>query len=312
MSSKLLFIYIVVGLILIAKVFLAFELKQPSTSDAQLDGEVILIVSQVSGQISNIYVKNNQYVRKGDILFSLDAKEYELQAQISKNALELEKMNFEEKLKTQSAEYERLKNLLDKENPNKSSHSKSKEKNLETAYLKAKSNYLKVKTVLDSKLKMLQDKLEETLLQLSKTEIRAPISGYITNLRLYAGSHVRAYEDLFGLVNKENLWITANYLEYELINIKEGDIAKLNLSMYPNVTLYGKVDSIGYGIRPENYQNNKPFPNVSPTINWIRLAKRFPVKILINHLSTNEVLPLRVGANVFVTVYTGKSEKRQK
>lgn len=173
LSPKLLFIYIILVLIIIVKVFLSYELKRPSTSDAQVDGEVILIASQISGQIAKLNVKNNQYVKKGDILFILEPSDYELQVQISENNLELEKINFEEKsvslksleekLRKKEKAYKRAKTKLN-DNKLQNSSTRLNVERLQESFLKARSDFTQQRTRLESKLIIAQKKLDEALI----------------------------------------------------------------------------------------------------------------------------------------------------
>jgi multidrug resistance efflux pump len=141
-------------------------------------------------------------------------------------------------------------------------------------------------------------------LNLEFTRIRAPVDGYVTNLNLRLGSQAVANQPALALVDISSFWVDGFFKETSIGKIAEGDQAVVTLMAYPDTPLEGHVDSIGWGIAPQDGSTGfELLPNISPTFEWIRLAQRVPVRI---HLAdVPKEVRLRVGTTCSVLVMTG-------
>ncbi|MGD8661378.1 MAG: HlyD family secretion protein [Desulfobacterales bacterium] len=143
-------------------------------------------------------------------------------------------------------------------------------------------------------------------LNLEFTQQKAPVDGYVTNLNLRLGSQAVANQPIMALVDVNSYWITGFFRENYIEDIRQGDRAIITLMTYPDKPLEGRVDSLGWGIAQQDGSTGYDLlPNISPTFEWIRLAQRVPVRILLDEVP--EEIKLRVGTTASVLVMTGTS-----
>jgi membrane fusion protein (multidrug efflux system) len=139
--------------------------------------------------------------------------------------------------------------------------------------------------------------LEQAELNLSWCQVRAPSDGWITRRNVQVGTYLQPGASLFSIVTPQ-LWVTANYKESQLDQMRPGDKVKIEVDAYPNLTLHGHVDSIQQG----SGSRFSAFPAENATGNFVKIVQRVPVKIVIDSgLPTDHPLPL--GLSVEPTVY---------
>ena len=148
--------------------------------------------------------------------------------------------------------------------------------------------------------------VEQAALNLEFTQVRAPVSGYVTNLNLRLGSQAVENQAALALVDVNSYWIDGFFKENAIEDIRAGDRAIVTLMSYPDTPLEGRVDSLGWGIAQDDGSTGSDLlPNISPTFEWIRLAQRVPVRIHL--VEVPEEVELRVGTTASVLVMTGTS-----
>lgn len=146
--------------------------------------------------------------------------------------------------------------------------------------------------------------VESARLDLEFTQMTAPADGYITNLQLRPGDQTVANKPALALIDRHSFYVQGFFRETMIGNIQKGDRAIVTLMTYPDQPLEGRVDSIGWGIAPDDGTTGfELLPDVSPTFEWIRLAQRIPVRIHLEALPEN--VALRVGTTASVLVMTG-------
>ncbi|MGD9343470.1 MAG: HlyD family secretion protein, partial [Desulfuromonadales bacterium] len=144
-------------------------------------------------------------------------------------------------------------------------------------------------------------------LNLEFTQVRAPVDGYVTNLNLRIGTQVVANQPALALIDTNSYWVDGFFRETTIAEIRSGDKAVVTLMTYPDQPLEGTVDSLGWGISQQDGSTGfELLPQVSPTFEWIRLAQRVPVRILLDEVPDN--VALRVGTTASVLVRTGSAE----
>ena len=140
-------------------------------------------------------------------------------------------------------------------------------------------------------------KLEQAELNLSWCEVSAPADGWITRRNVQLGTYLQPGASLFSIVTTQ-IWITANYKESQLGEMRPGDKVTIDVDAYPNLTLHGHVDSIQQG----SGSRFSAFPTENATGNFVKIVQRVPVKIVIDSgMPTDHPLPL--GLSVEPTVY---------
>lgn len=224
------------------------------------------------------------------------------------------------------AEYERQQELL----PQKATSQRSLEaaranyevslqdkRSAEAQFLQARANLAESEAMLEeaeaqlggigennSQVKAALAALRQARLNLEFTEVRAPASGYVTNLNLRLGTQAVANQAALALVDVSSLRVDAYFRETRIADVKPGDKAVVTLMTYPDTPLQGYVDSLGWGIAQQDGSTGAGLlPNVSPTFEWIRLAQRVPVRIHLTEVP--DVVELRVGTTGSVLVMTG-------
>ena len=140
--------------------------------------------------------------------------------------------------------------------------------------------------------------LAQAEINLSYTELRAPQDGSVTRRNVDLGTFVQAGQQLFYIVTP-HVWVTANFKETQLADMRPGQHVSMNVDAYPNLHLQGHVDSIqeGSGAR------FSAFPAENATGNFVKIVRRVPVKIIIDSgLDNPRGLPLGLSVTPTVTV----------
>jgi multidrug resistance efflux pump len=329
----------------------------PWTRDGQVRANVIEVAARVSGPIVNLPVKDNQFVKAGDLLFEIDKRTFEvavrearanldstiddltaLDRQIdgakasidqyeavvgqAKSKLDSAQAELDEKQK----QYDRFSVLLREGDTSQMRFdvgardrdvALANERSAQSALLEAQAGLMQARANLASvvaqrgeigednpKLRAARSALEAAQLNLEFTQVRASVDGYITNLQLRVGSQAVANQPIMALVDTASFWVDAYFRETFVKEIKPGDQVAITLMSYPDTVLKGVVDSLGWGIaQSDGSTGSQLLPNVSPTFEWIRLAQRIPVRIVLDDVP--EGIKLRVGTTASVLVMTG-------
>jgi membrane fusion protein (multidrug efflux system) len=131
------------------------------------------------------------------------------------------------------------------------------------------------------------------------TKIYAPADGYITKRTVEIGNQVQPGQPLMAVVplNQEDIWITANYKETQLKQVKSGQKVAIKVDTYPGHVFYGKVDSVMAGTGAVF----SLFPPENATGNYVKVVQRVPVKIVLDKGSDPSHL-LRIGMSVVPTI----------
>jgi membrane fusion protein (multidrug efflux system) len=143
-----------------------------------------------------------------------------------------------------------------------------------------------------------QAKLDQANLNLSWTLVKAPQDGWITKRNVEVGNYVVPGQQIFSIVAPE-VWITANFKESQLTDMRKGQPVKIKIDAFPKLDLHGHVDSIQLG----SGSKFTAFPPENATGNFVKVVQRVPVKIVIDSgLDPNIPLPLGISAEPTVTV----------
>ena len=155
----------------------------------------------------------------------------------------------------------------------------------------------------NARLRAAKAAVDQAELNLEFTRVQASVDGYVTNLNLQLGSQAVANQPALALVDVNSYRIDAYFRETLIGEMHVGDSVLVTLMSYPDTTITGKVDSIGWGIaQSDGSTGYNLLPNVSPTFEWIRLAQRIPVRIHLDKLP--EGVELRIGTTASVLVKT--------
>lgn len=261
LGIALLFLFIIL-------IYLHHAKYYPSTDDAYVQAHIIPIAPQVTGSVAEVKVRDLQAVKKGDILFTLDQRPFQI-------AYDSAMANYVNNQKSTSR----------------------------TLTLVAK--HLQPPALGDdaiSALKIAKSNLDKAQLDLQYSVIKAPEDGYITKLDLSPGATVSAYQPLFYLISTKRWWVEANFKETDIGRIKPGQKATIIVDIYPQHVFHGIVVDVSRG----SGASFSLLPPENATGNWVKVTERFPVRVNITDVDPK--FPLRVGASSLVTIDTKSSE----
>lgn len=289
MNVKKVFAWVLTLAVAAVAVWLGYDayrrhLAAPWTRDGQVQADVVQVAPRVSGPVLHVAVADNQAVKAGDLLFTLDPSTYKADLAEAEAALDVARGREAE----QAAVTDRL-NALARMDPQALSA----------------ENRQKAQAALDSAQaarRQAEARVETARLHLSFTEVRASVDGYVTNVTLQPGAQAVADTPLFALIDTASFRVTGFFRETLIARIPVGGKAEVALMAYPHRRLAGVVESVDWGIARSNGTPGEDLlPDVQPTFDWIRLAQRIPVNIRLTDVPQDVIL--RVGLTASVQVH---------
>ena len=233
---------------------------EPWTRDGRVRADIVQVSPDVSALVTEVRVKNNQGVKRGDVLFVLDRPRFELalrQAEASMAAAGVA-------LAQARRESERNRNLKDLATTEQVEEGQSK-----VDQLVAQLNSARVQR-------------DTARLNLDRTIVYAPVDGIVTNVELQPGDYASAGRQVLALVDSETIHVDGYFEETKLPRIRVGNRAIVHI-MGIKTGLGGTVESIDAGIEDrERSASSTALANVNPTFSWVRLAQRIPVRIKLD------------------------------
>jgi multidrug efflux system membrane fusion protein len=151
----------------------------------------------------------------------------------------------------------------------------------------------------NARLAVAEAAVRSALLDVGYCRVTAPFDAYVTNLNTAVGEYARQGQQVFALVDDRAWYVMANFRETYMSAIKPGMTAEVYLMSYPGQRFRGVVQGIGWANHPDEGATVGVLPAVPRTLNWIRLANRFPVRIL---LERDPGHPFRMGNTAVVTI----------
>ena len=304
----------------------------PRTEDAQVRANVVGISPQVGGAITAIHVKDNQLVRKGDLLFELDSRPYQAEVEKAKAQLaltELEIQAYKDQITgCEAALAESEANSLYAANYAKrvgalvGANYVTTDKN-EQAQTQARTTASRVdqdKAALSRARNLLGDSgevnvrrvaaqaaLRDAELKLSYCRVYAPCNGYVTNLQITPGVYASVGEQIFSLVDRDIWYVLAYFRETDLRHMRPGMSADVHFMAESGKLYHGIVQGIPKAVAELGSPSDKSpggeglLSRVSPTIDFILLAQRYPVRIVLDEPEEHS---FRMGGTASVIVHT--------
>lgn len=255
---------------------------RPWTRDGQIRANIVGIAPRVEGPIVQIPIKDNEPVKKGDLLFEIDPATYQAaldQAQAQLKQAQAKEVESQEQYQRQVELYKtKVNDIQDLQD--------------------AQDTY--AGAVADTA--AAQAAVQTAQLNLNYTKVFAPVDGYLTNMNTSLGQYVNAGQQLLALVDSSSFWVAAYFKETQLRHVQPGGKVKITMIGHDNQPFDGTVVSVAWGIYLQDGSTVDLLPQVSQTIDWVRLPNRFPVRV--NPTSPSPV-PLRIGQTVSVSVIDG-------
>lgn len=325
-------IFGVVSLLIIAGVGITVWLGKDTetTDDAFIDGHIVAISPQIAGRVEQVNVKDNQHVLTGQILISLDKVDRQNALQNAQDAEVITKSKLEENkaqlvalqaslkkaranmhvaevnFQRDTREYQRYRNsgsavshseldarAAQAQISEATLHANQQEVNYRIALLReAESTITSTKSILAKN----HTAVELAQIQLSRTQIVAPIDGYVTKRTVEPGNVINENSILLYLVS-DNVWVTANFKESQLRYMRAGQPVNITVDAWPNHSFKANIDSLQ---RATGSVFNL-LPPENATGNYVKIVQRVPVKIVFNDPSVRD-FPLSPGMSVIPNV----------
>ena len=307
--------------------YYAYLASHVATDDAYVDGTIALVSSRVPGSVVRLFVEDNWKVEGGQPLLILDPRDYQARVDEAEAQLARAKQSVDQLFAQLDAASAGLKLAdsqlhqanIDYQRARKLAHegvvSREYYDQAETGQRVALADRALAGHQVEQARAALGGNKEDSAryqrpivdqaraalqmakLDLSYTEIRAPLGGIVTRKSVHVGNRIQPGEPLLAIVPVDRLYITANYKETQLTDVRVGQPVKIVADIYPGYTYDAHVDSISVGtgaafalLPPEN-----------ATGNWVKVVQRVPVKIVLNSPAPADK-PLRVGLSVDVNI----------
>ncbi|MCS3743783.1 HlyD family secretion protein [Rhizobium sp. BK661] len=246
-----------------------YYMDEPWTRDGKIRADVVRLAADVSGIVSEVDAKDNQAVRKGDVIFRIDQARFalalrqaEAQMESSKAALDMARSDLEL--------YRKL---------GESWVTRQKIQQAETTVQQDEAAYSQAVISRDT-----------AQLNLDRSVVRAPVNGVLTNFSMKPGNYVTAGTAVTALIDSDSYYVAGYFEENKLDRIQVGDAALVYL-MGSKTPLKGHVDGVAGGIEDrERSDTSAQLANVTPTFTWVRLAQRVPVRVALDTLPDDTAL----------------------
>lgn len=299
-----------------------------SSDDAYVQASRTEISSNINGRVVSIAVKDNQPVKKGDILFTLDDSDWKIaiedaqaklaaaklqiaalkatylqhvaDVQAANDALSYRHKDFDRQQKlahegiSSQADLDKAKTALVTAEQQKAATEQQEQNALAALGGNADVNVDDHPVVAQAKAA-----LDRALLDLSYTAIKAPADGIVTKVeQLQAGSYIKAATPVFSLVSDKEVWVEANFKETDLAHMHVGQDATVEIDALPGKIFHGKVVSFS----PGTGSSFSLLPAENASGNWVKVVQRLPVRISIDDAEAQA--PLQAGLSATATVDT--------
>lgn len=250
----------------------------PWTRDGRVRADVINVAADVSGVVIDVPVRDNQPVKKGDLLMQIDPEHYQLAVRQAEAMVASRKATWEMR-KVNAARRKDMDALVisaeNREDASNVANSAQADYQLAVAQLAAAQ------------------------LNLQRTKVLAAVDGYVTNLNVHRGDYARIGEAKMAVVDQNSFWVYGFFEETKLPHVNVGDPADMQLMS--GEVMKGHVESIARAIYDrDNPQSRELIADVNPTFNWVRLAQRVPVRIHLDNVPESVVLAAGITCTVIV------------
>lgn len=330
-------VFIILAIVLLGAGYYAFQRYQAfkaheSTDDAQVEGDVYPILPRVSGPVLKVFVDDNQVVKKGDTLVTIDKSDYQQRVNAMQAALvaaQAQVVAARAQVGTAQASVRTAQTTIGMSEANriKLQQDLARSTKLRKDDIIPQSDYDAVQAnlratnaqrstaqdqvtvarqqviavqqqigVTQAVVKQRQADLDNAKLQLSYTTLVAPGDGVVSRKSVQPGQVVSPGQQLLGLVSSKKTWIIANYKETQLENMKVGQPVKVEVDAYPHQEFNGHVESLSAATGARFAL----LPPDNASGNFVKVTQRVPVKIALDQLDPQH--PLRAGMSVVATV----------
>ncbi len=304
---------------------------RPRTDDAFIDADIVHLAPDVSGRVVDLAIKDNQVVHKGDVLFTIDPEPYRLQldqaqaqlvglrAQASVTADQVSSQtskaaaansgiaSAQAQLSLATSTLARMEPLLARGfvTAQQMDQARTAQRTAQVSLQQARQQADEARQgvgntrPIEAQVAAAQAALELARRNLRLTQVRAPVDGIVTGLDITAGEFGQAGRPLFTLIDTEHWYAVGNFRETDLAGLEPGERARVYVLSAPAQSVEGVVESLAGGVEPDEGVVIGGLPRVPRSLNWVRIAQRFPVRIRLvappPHL-------MRLGASAVIVI----------
>jgi len=311
LRGRLISIVVIVFAITLALYALYQSNAYPTSSDASIDADVVHVAAAVGGRIIQLPVAENMRVNKGSLLFQIDQLPYRLAVEQSTAELSISSSNVVvavDQSKSAQENHDLATRTLDRLRPLAASgyvpqqqldQAQVAERDTATKLIQAQE----LQAAAGATARARTAALGIVQRQLDDTTVKAPHNGLVVGLTISTGEFVIPAQSLFTLINTDEWFTVANFRETDLSSIAVGDCATVYSMLDRKVPIKGVVQGIGWGVKDQDRVNiPRSVPYVERSLNWVRVAQRFPVRIQLEHPPQNL---MRLGASAVVEIKHG-------
>jgi p-hydroxybenzoic acid efflux pump subunit AaeA len=254
-------------------------MDSPWTRDGRVRADVANIASDVSGLVTEVAVKDNQYVKRGEVLFRVDPDRYRHALAQAQAVVEQRKVMLEMKRGQATRRAQLDDEVVSREN----------REDTDLIAASARADYDDA---------VAQRDLAQ--LNLERTAVRAPVDGWVSNLLVRPGDFAQAGAPKLALIDRNSYWVYGYFEEHKLALMHVGDPAEVRM-LGTRTVLQGHIESIARGITDrDNPTDVRLLANVNPSFNWVRLAQRVPVRIHLDNVPAGFTLVAGMTCSVII------------
>lgn len=325
--------FIVLGIVvLLLAWYLRSDRVTPYTSQARVHALIVPIAAEISGIVTSVSVSNNQQVMAGQVLFQIETDNYQLAVETaeanlatarqglgaSESGIEVARAQVDSataSMKRAEQDAIRMRNIR---NEDPGAISERRIESAEASLAMSVGQVEAAKANLEMAIRNLGEQgdqnshvqqalssLNQAMLNLERTTVRAPVDGVVTDVRVDKGNFAGAGAPQMTFIATRAVWVQADYTENNLGHIVPGDEAALVFDMLPGEVVKGVVREVAFGVSVDSAPLGS-LPTIQNDQAWLRSAQRFPVLIEYDR-PIDELSALKVGSQASVVVYTGKN-----
>ena len=285
----------------------------PWTRDGHIRADVLQIAPDVGGLITEVGVRDNQPVHRGDLLFQVDKARYELALSQAKATLQQSRASAAqakanlanqrvmlEQAKREAARNRKLSDLVAQESVEQGDLKVHQAESAVALAQAAQAAAAATEASATSAVQMAE-------LNLARTTVRSPVDGYLNDRAPHVGDYVSTGRPVLSMVDGGSVYVDGYFEETKLDKVHAGQAVSIQI-MGQSGSLRGHVQSLAAGIEDRDRSSGSNLlPSVNPSFNWVRLAQRIPVRISIDNWPAGQ--QPTIGRTATVSILDEKAEK---
>ncbi len=311
--------------------YFAADRLTPYTSQARVQAFVVPVSVEVPGTVKEVFVKNNDDVKKGSPLFDIDDSQYRIaldrakadyasadsgvnaalagvdSAKAALRAAQANRLRAEQDARRQEQLYAEDSGAI---SVRRLEMARAEREKARAQVVSAEADVVRAEQNVgglgadNATLASARSAIAKAELDLKRTRVSAPARGLVTDLRTDVGQYAQAGSPSLTLITVHDMWISAEMTENNLGLVKPGDQVGILLDAMPGTVLKGRVRSIGSGVSSGKNPAAGTLPEIDNNRDWLRQAQRFPVAIEFDRSELARLKGVRVGGQADVVIYT--------